>query len=282
MSLRLAHPDSALADALRPSPHFGARKDGKTVDCIILHYTGMPAGRGLSAGERAIRWLENPASEVSAHYVVGEDGRVTQMVAEAHRAWHAGASVWHGERDMNSVSIGIEIAHPGHVWDLAAIPDRDPASPVETHPGYHGFPAGQIARVIDLVTDIVNRHSIAGTRVFAHSDIAPARKQDPGEKFPWDQLFARGLGLWVPPEPMGGDAGYGPGSSGEVICDLQKVLATLGFDLASSGVFDEATRQVITAFQRHWRQDRVDGRADLSTIRTAERLEWLAKGKPSR
>jgi N-acetylmuramoyl-L-alanine amidase len=266
------HPDSPLVKALRPSPNFGARKNGKTVDCLILHYTGMPAGRGRSAGERAIRWLEDPISQVSAHYVVDEDGVVTQMVAEEMRAWHAGLSCWQGETDINSVSIGIEIANAGHVWDLGAIPDRDPAAPVETHPGYHGFADIQIEAVIALSRDIVRRHGIPAARVLAHSDIAPARKQDPGEKFPWARLAAHGLGLWVQPEPLGLDAGFGLGDHGDTIRLLQKVLSGLGYVIEPHGQFDEITRQVITAFQRHWRQDRVDGRADLSTIRTAERL----------
>jgi N-acetylmuramoyl-L-alanine amidase len=265
-------PDSPLVGALRPSPNFGERKNGKTVDCLILHYTGMPAGRGMSAGERAIRWLENPVSQVSAHYVVDEDGLVTQMVAEEMRAWHAGLSAWQGETDINSVSIGIEIANAGHVWDLGAIPDRDPAAPVETHPGYHGFADVQIEAVIALAADIVIRNGIPAARVLAHSDIAPARKQDPGEKFPWARLAEHGLGLWVPPEPIGEESGLGLGDDGESIRLLQKVLSGLGYVIEAHGQFDEITRQVITAFQRHWRQDRVDGRADLSTIRTVERL----------
>ena len=282
MQERLDRPDSPLVDALRPSPNFGARKDGKTVDCIIVHYTGMPAGKGLSSGERAIRWLENPVAQVSAHYVVDEDGRITQMVAEAQRAWHAGAGAWGGERDINSVSIGIEIAHPGHIWDLGAIPDRDSTAPVEPHPGYYEYAPGQILAVIRLISDIVRRQRLNPNHILAHSDIAPARKQDPGEKFPWNQLFEAGLGLWVEPEPVGGDPGFGPGDQGEAIRAHQKVLASLGYDIAANGLFDETTREVITAFQRHWRQARVDGRSDLSTILTAQRLERLARGKRSR
>jgi N-acetylmuramoyl-L-alanine amidase len=286
MADTLLRSDSPAVRALRPSPNFGARKNGKSVDCLILHYTGMPAGRGMSAGERAIRWLENPVSQVSAHYVVDEDGLITQMVAEEMRAWHAGLSCWQGEADINSVSIGIEIANAGHVWDLGAIPDRDPAAPVETHPGYHGFADIQIDAVIALASDITRRHGIPAARVLAHSDIAPARKQDPGEKFPWARLAEHGLGLWVPPEPIGDDVGFGPGDRAESIRHLQQVLSGLGYVIEGHGLFDEITRQAITAFQRHWRQDRVDGRADLSTIRTAERLarkvrEQAGKGKPS-
>lgn len=280
--MALPHPDSALVAALRPSPNFGPRKDGKSADCIILHYTGMPAGKGLSAGERAIRWLETPVSQVSAHYVVDEDGRITQMVAESERAWHAGAGAWGGERDMNSVSIGIEIAHPGHVWDLGAIPDRDPSTPVEIHPGYRAFADIQIDSVIRLVSDIVRRRVLKAERILAHSDIAPARKQDPGEKFPWHRLADTGLGLWIVPDPPGDDAGLGVGDRGDVVAAHQQVLFALGYDIQPHGVFDETTRQVITAFQRHWRPARVDGRADLSTIRTAERLERLARERRSR
>ncbi len=162
----------------RPSPNHGPRAAGKPVDILLLHYTGM-----LSEAA-ALAWLVNPAAQVSAHYLVGEDGHIVQMVDETERAWHAGKSVWAGETDINSRSIGIEIANPGHEF------------------GYRGFPPGQIAAVIALCRDVLSRHPIPPERVLAHSDVAPARKEDPGELFPWSELFAAGIGHWVMPEPV--------------------------------------------------------------------------------
>ena len=146
---------------------------------LVLHYTGM------EREERALKWLCDPESSVSCHYLVFEDGRVAQLVDEADRAWHAGKSFWAGETDINSRSIGIEIANPGHQY------------------GYSGFPDAQMDAVIALCREILGRHPIPPQRVLAHSDIAPARKEDPGELFPWDRLHAEGIGHWVLPEPIG-------------------------------------------------------------------------------
>jgi N-acetylmuramoyl-L-alanine amidase len=264
--------DSALVDHLRPSPNFGARAAGKTIDMVLLHYTGMPAGRGLDTAERAIRWLETPAAQVSAHYVVAEDGRITQMVAEAARAWHAGRSYWRGETDINSVAIGIEIAHPGHAFDPAALPDAVAGEAVAPHPGYGPFAPAQIARVIALVADIVARNRLDPARVFAHSDVAPARKMDPGERFPWKEFFNQGFGTWVEPEPVSADSGLAYGDSGADVAAVQDLLGCVGFRIPPGGTFDETTQHAITAFQRHWRPERVDGRADRSTVATMRRL----------
>lgn len=264
--------DSALVADLRPSPHFGARAAGKAVDMVLLHYTGMPAAHGLDTAERAIRWLQDPRSEVSAHYVVAEDGRVTQLVAEAARAWHAGRSFWQGESDINSVSIGIEIAHPGHVFDTTTLPDRAAGVAEPAHPGYRPFAPAQMAAVVALTRDIVRRHRLDPCRVFAHSDVAPERKRDPGELFPWQDFFNQGLGWWVEPEPIGVDSGLSSRDGGADATALQNLLACVGFRTARDGAFDETTRHAITAFQRHWRPERVDGRADRSTIVTMRRL----------
>jgi N-acetylmuramoyl-L-alanine amidase len=275
----LAAADTALVDRLRPSPNHGVRAAGKAVDLVLLHYTGMPAGRGLDMAERAIRWLADPRSQVSAHYVVGEDGRVTQMVAEARRAWHAGVSFWQGETDINSVSIGIEIAHAGHPGDPAALPDADGGA-VPPHPGYLPFPAVQIERVVGLVADIVARHRLDPGRVLAHSDVAPGRKADPGEGFPWQHFFNRGLGLWTEPVcPSEADSGLRIGDRGPGVAEVQRLLRRLGYGIASSGLFDESTRNAITAFQRHWRQSRIDGIADRSTVATLERLLASTAGR---
>lgn len=264
--------NSGLVHEIRPSPNHGDRRGGKRVDMLVLHYTGMPAGRGLSAAERAIRWLASPDSQVSCHYVVDEDGRITQMVAEDRRAWHAGAACWACETDINSVSIGIEIAHPGHPWDLARLPDADPAEPAPVHPGYVDFPAAQIEAVTALARDIVVRHRIRPERVLAHSDVAPERKRDPGEKFPWARLAAAGVGLWVEPDPIGGGRFFSRGDEGEPIAALQTMFGLFGYEVEVNGLFDARLEAVVTAFQRHWRPNRVDGVADQSTMATLNRL----------
>ncbi|MEJ1161549.1 peptidoglycan recognition protein family protein [Prosthecomicrobium sp. N25] len=273
----LERPDSGLVQDLRPSPNHGERKGGRRADMLVLHYTGMPAGRGMTMAERAIRWLATPESQVSCHYVVAEDGRVTQMVAEDRRAWHAGVASWAGERDVNSCSIGIEIAHAGHPWDLSRMPDRVEGEPVPEHPGYLPFPDRQVAAVEALARDIVFRNGIPAERVLAHSDVAPARKRDPGELFPWARLARAGVGAWVEPEPVGGGRFLARGETGEPIAALQAMFALMGYGLEITGVYDEALEQIVSAFQRHWRPARVDGVADQSTITTLHRLLTQAR-----
>jgi len=233
---------------VRVSPNFGPRRDGLTADCIILHYTGM------ESGEAAERWLCDPASEVSSHYLVHEDGRVVQMVREADRAWHAGRSSWRGRTDINSCSVGIEIANPGHAF------------------GYPDFSGRQIEMVVELCRGICARHHIAPERVLAHSDVAPGRKIDPGEKFPWRALHAAGVGHMVEPAPIQGGRFLSGGDRGEPVEALQSMLALYGYGVEISGQFDPATKAVVEAFQRHFRQELVDGVADRSTIDTLHRL----------
>jgi N-acetylmuramoyl-L-alanine amidase len=243
-------PDHAGAE-VRVSPNFGPRRDGKRADAIILHYTGM------ETGEAAEAWLCNPASEVSAHYLVHEDGRIVQMVREADRAWHAGAGSWQGETDMNSRSVGIEIVNPGHFL------------------GYPEFGEGQVQAVIDLCRGISLRHAVAPERVLAHSDIAPARKVDPGEKFPWRRLAAAGIGHFVEPAPIREGEALARGSVGDAVEKLQSMLALYGYGVDISATFDDGTWQAVAAFQRHFRPAWVDGVADVSTVETLQVL--LAK-----
>lgn len=238
--------DCGLVTTLVPSPNFGARR--APVDMLVLHYTGM------ASAEAAVEQLRNPAAEVSAHYVVLEDGGIIQMVPEAQRAWHAGRSSWEGISDTNSRSIGIEIVNGGHDFGLPA------------------FPAAQIASVIALCADLQARHAIRADRVLAHSDVAPDRKQDPGENFPWEVLHAAGIGHLVPETPLTGGRFLMPGDHGEPVSALQALFALYGYGLEVTGVFDPATTQVVTAFQRHFRRTRVDGIADASTITTLHRL----------
>ena len=241
--------DSQLVTALYPSPNFGARRGVAKPDILLLHYTGM-----LSC-ERAIWWLANPQSHVSCHYVVDCDGRITQMVAEADRAWHAGAGSWLGHTDINSRSIGIEIHNPGH--DM----------------GYPEFPEAQMQAVAALSRDIVQRHAIPGPQVLAHSDIAPSRKIDPGEKFDWPALAASGVGHWVAPEPVDPfDLGLGPDACEPEVAETQRQLAAYGYGIEATGVMDAATMIVLRAFQRHFRPSRIDGRLDRSTRATLARV----------
>lgn len=241
-------PESPIATKVVPSPNHGERRGGRRPDMILLHYTGM-----AGATEALLR-LCNPVAEVSAHYLVFEDGRVFQLVPEGRRAHHAGQGAWAGETDINSCSIGIEIANGGHMGGLPP------------------YPAAQIEAVIALAADIAGRWSIPPDRILAHSDIAPTRKEDPGERFPWAALKAAGLGHWVEPAPIGDGRFFSRGDEGQPVQALQAMFALYGYELAVTGVFDALTEAVVTAFQRHFRQTRVDGVADASTIMTLREL----------
>ena len=245
-------PDTGLVDEVAPSPNHGERRT-RPVDLLILHYTGMPSA------EIALNWLRDPRSEVSAHYLVLENGRILQLVPEMRRAWHAGAASWGPETDINSRSIGIEIVNPGHDY------------------GYPDFPPAQMEAVAALCRDIVGRHPIPPERVLAHSDIAPGRKRDPGEKFDWAWLAGRGIGLWVEPAPVRGEDGLREGDEGEAVAALQQALAGYGYGLLVTALFDRPTARVVEAFQRHFRPARVDGVADASTLETLRRL-FAARG----
>jgi N-acetylmuramoyl-L-alanine amidase len=253
-------PESPVAAEFLASPNHGERRGFGRPDSVILHYTGMPTGAG------ALARLCDPASGVSSHYFVWEDGRVVQLVAEDRRAWHAGDSLWKGERDLNSASIGVEIVNPGH----GPSPAGDDPPP---------FPAPQIEGVIALLRDIGARHAIAPERMLAHSDVAPARKRDPGEKFPWEALWRAGIGHWAAPAPIGEGASYRRGQEGPPIRALQALLSLYGYGVALTGVYDGQTQAVVAAFQRHFRPERVDGEADASTLAT---LRALIDGLPGR
>jgi N-acetylmuramoyl-L-alanine amidase len=241
-------PDSSLIAKVVPSPNQTARAGHGRPDMIVLHYTGM------ARAEDALERLCSREAKVSSHYLVYEDGRIYQLVPEAVRASHAGVSSWEGEIDINSRAIGIEIVNPGHDG------------------GYPDFPAVQIDAVIALCRDILARRPMRADRVVAHSDVAPSRKQDPGEKFPWPRLHAAGIGHWVEPVPVGEDRGLAEGDHGPSVTDLQKLLTDYGYGVATNGRFDQAMRDVVTAFQRHFRPARVDGVADRSTVETLRRL----------
>ncbi|MBL6853247.1 MAG: N-acetylmuramoyl-L-alanine amidase [Alphaproteobacteria bacterium] len=206
-----------------PSPNHDARTEGQPVDILVLHYTGMPTA------DEALARLTDPQAKVSAHYTIGRDGRVFAHVPEDRRAWHAGVSWWAGATNINARSIGIELVNPGHEF------------------GYVPFAEPQIAALIDLAQAILRRHPIPPQRVLGHSDVAPARKEDPGEHFPWKQLAEFGIGLWP----------AGKNGKGEA---TPQDLARFGYGLPPHT--DVPLDKVITAFQRHFRPSEVNGRWD--------------------
>ena len=241
-------PDSPLAARFLASPNRGERRGRGRPNCLILHYTGMPTA------EAALKRLLDPASEVSAHYLIWEDGAIDQLVAESERAWHAGKAYWKGESDLNSASIGVEIVNPGHDGRSPPFPDR------------------QIAATIALARDVCARWAIAPERVLAHSDVAPARKRDPGEGFPWERLWRGGVGYWTEPAPLSEGPVFAHEEEGPPVRALQALLALYGYRAEITGRYDLQTRQVVAAFQRHFRPERVDGEADASTVATLKAL----------
>jgi N-acetylmuramoyl-L-alanine amidase len=241
--------DSHLVSDVVPAANVESRRGANKPSLLILHYTGM------SSAAKAIDWLARAESQVSCHYVIDEHGAITQMVPERMRAWHAGVSYWRGQTDINSHSIGIEIQNPGHEH------------------GYPDFPKAQMAAIIALGQDIARRHALPADSVLAHSDIAPSRKIDPGEKFKWSQLARHGLGEWVRASPIdANDEGLSTGCKSAVVHHAQKQLAAYGYEISATGELDVKTCRVLRAFQLHFRPKRIDGRLDRSTILTLSRL----------
>jgi N-acetylmuramoyl-L-alanine amidase len=222
----------------RPSPNHDERH--APVDMLILHYTGMQTAKA------AIDRLCDSTSQVSSHYVVDEDGAIFNLVPEQRRAWHAGMSFWRGHKALNARSIGIEIVNPGHEW------------------GYRAFPVLQMAAVCDLCLGVLARHPIPARNVVGHSDVAPDRKQDPGEKFGWEALAQNGVGLWPEGIP---DLGTGaPVRDAIGLRDVRLALTEIGYDVAPGGPLDPALSIVLRGFQRHWRPEAITGQADAGTL----------------
>lgn len=228
---------SLLSVRERLSPNQDDRPAGVPTDMLILHYTGMRTAR------EAIDRLCDPVARVSSHYVVDEDGIILRLVPEERRAFHAGVSHWRGHSDLNGRSIGIEIVNPGHEW------------------GYSDFPALQMAAVCDLCLEILARHPIPARNVVAHSDVAPDRKDDPGEKFDWQGLAANGVGLW----PEDGSA--------DPVSDVWEALSNIGYRV------DLDLSILLRAFQRHWWQDAVSGVVDAGTQRRIGEVRRLVCGE---
>ncbi|WP_254055013.1 N-acetylmuramoyl-L-alanine amidase [Kiloniella sp. EL199] len=211
------------------SPNFGPRPEGSEIDMLLLHYTGMKAGK------EALERLCDRAAQVSAHYLIEENGEIFKLVPEEQRAWHAGLAYWNGETDINSCSIGIEIVNPGHEW------------------GYRPFPAAQMEAVIILSKGILERHSIPAQRVLAHSDVAPDRKEDPGELFNWEILAKQGIGLFPDKTTENNSI-----SKDGFLLKLSKY----GYRLDIENPTGPITKAAIIAFQRHFRSSKLDGKID--------------------
>ena len=222
--------------AERPSPNFDERPGDGRVDMLILHYTGM------RTAQEALDRLCDSAARVSAHYLIDEDGAVTRLVAEEKRAWHAGISSWRGRSDINGASIGIELVNLGHEF------------------GYRRFPEPQMAALETLARGILGRHPIPARHVIGHSDVAPLRKQDPGELFDWSRLARAGIGVW--PDFSGVAARSLPN-----LREIQSMLAAIGYFCPQSGALDAASTAALLAFQRHFRPERCDGVLDTETGR---------------
>lgn len=223
----------------RPSPNFDERTPNVKLQYIVLHYTGM------TSCAAALQRLCNPQAKVSAHYVIDESGGVFRLVNETKRAWHAGKSFWRGETDLNSASIGIELVNPGHEF------------------GYKPYPAAQIEALRRLLKDIAARHGLDPLRaLLAHSDIAPDRKEDPGELFPWQELSEAGLGVW--PQPVAED--YSPVDAAERRTLLQQIGYVCGEP--------EPERLALLAFQRHYDPHNLTG---LPENQTMARLRAVAR-----
>lgn len=217
-----------------PSPNFDARPDGQAIDILLLHYTGM-----VSAAAALAR-MSDATAKVSAHYCIDEDGTLHRLVPEDSCAWHAGAACWAGAGGINARSIGIELVNPGHEF------------------GYRAFPEAQMASLIELAGEILARHPIPARRVLGHADVAPLRKEDPGELFDWPRLAAAGIGLW----PGAAEPRDPPEAA-----EARRQLAAFGY-----GYLDQDPAAVIRAFQRHFRPEAVTGVIDAVT---AGRLEAL-------
>ncbi len=224
-----------------PSPNHDTR-DESSISMLVLHYTGMQTGAA------ALARLSDPAAKVSSHYLVEEDGRVFQLVDESLRAWHAGVSSWDGVHGLNAVSVGVEIVNPGHEY------------------GYRAFPDAQMAAVEALAKEIVARHGIVKNHVVGHSDIAPLRKDDPGELFDWHRLAAAGLCVPTPRVTFDTtEISLIKGDEGVAVALLQTGLQKIGYGISINGNFDELTEAVVRAFQRRFRQSLISSTADAES-----------------
>jgi N-acetylmuramoyl-L-alanine amidase len=206
----------------QPSPNCDARDE--RISMVVLHYTDMPSAEG------ALARLCDPAAKVSAHYVITEEGEVIRLVDESMRAWHAGRSYWRGKANVNGCSIGIELQNPGHTC------------------GYRPFADAQIDALVPLLHRMVDDYDIPRANVVGHSDIAPQRKLDPGELFPWERLAEYRLALPRPTKLELGDPFDNDGA-------FYLALERFGYDVSDG-------KKAVEAFQRRWRPEKIDGEID--------------------
>lgn len=236
--------------------NFDDRPNGINIDMLVMHYTGM-----RSATE-ALDQMCDPVKKVSAHYMIYEDGAIISLVPEEKRAWHAGISCWQGISSLNDSSIGIEIVNPGHEF------------------GYVQFPDAQMEAVLQISKHIIERYNIEARNVVGHSDIAPLRKQDPGELFNWKWLAKNGVGLWPNINTIwrSREQLIEPGTDSTDVARVQKMLADYGYHIRVDGHYGEKTEQIIKAFKRHFVPESVNIVWDrLSDKRMLKLLEMIAK-----
>jgi len=220
------------------SQNYNQRKNS-VVDMLVLHYTAMD-----SSCENVCVWLCSELSQVSSHYVIDKDGTIFSLVDEKYRAWHAGISFWDGNSDINSRSIGIEIHNSG---------DGDP------------FPKIQINSLCKLINSLIDKYNIPKYHILGHSDVAPERKKDPGNLFPWINLYEQGIGVWSNKKIKNNKSIINIGDKSEIVKKIQNHLKIIGYNIVVNSVYDNQTKIIIEAFQRHWRPNKVDGILDLET-----------------
>ncbi len=234
-----------------PTPNQDARPEAASgIEILVLHYTGM------TSAAAALERMRDPTAKVSAHWCIDEDGQIYRLVPENMRAWHTGLSYWRRHQLVNDTSIGIELVNPGHEF------------------GYRPFPRAQMDALIALAGDILSRYDIIAANVVGHSDVSPLRKQDPGELFDWARLARNGIGVWpqATGEPGPEVPALGIGASGPEVRKLQENLFDFGYGLWIDGHYGEESEAIVRAFQRHFRQARVDGVADGATRAILEHL----------
>lgn len=222
------------------SPNYNKRVDGSKIDYLIIHYTGVNAPT-----QSIIKWFLSPASKVSCHYFINTNGTIYSLVNDSLRAWHAGKSYWNGCRDINSQSIGIELHNSG----------------------LEDFSGKQINSLLKLLELLISKHSIDSHNILGHSDVSVGRKIDPGIRFPWQLLNKSGIGIYSKMEPfeINNTNLELVDQAKPTIISFQKKLIEIGFELSITGLIDEQTKKVVTAFQRHWRPELVDGILDQNT-----------------
>ncbi len=227
-----------------PTPNQDARPEAAGgMEILVLHYTGMASARA------ALERMRDPTAKVSAHWCIDEDGQIYRLVPEHMRAWHAGLSYWRRRQVVNDTSIGVELVNPGHQF------------------AYRPFPPAQMEALIAMPGDILSRYDIPAANVVGHSDVSPLRKLDPGELFDWARLARHGIGVWpqAAGEPGLEAPALGIGASGPEVRTLQENLFDFGYDLRSDGRYGAESEAIVRAFQRHFRQARLDGVADGAT-----------------